>query len=76
MHYVFNDQKIAINFHLEKFTPSERPDKVTEMQKLSAKVLKQEGWEVLDLAEKEFKSWTYDQRIQNIQGWLREAKER
>jgi hypothetical protein len=46
------------------------------MQKLSAKVLKQEGWEVLDLAEKEFKSWTYDQRIQNIQGWLREAKER
>ena len=31
---------------------------------------------MLDLAEKEFKSWTYDQRIGNITGWLKEAKER
>lgn len=66
MHFVFNDQKIAINFHLEKFMPSERPEKATEMQKLSAKVLKHEGWEVLDLTEKEFKSWTFDQRISNV----------
>ena len=54
MHFVFNDQKIAINYHLEKCTPRERAEKATEMQKLSAKVLKYEGWEVLDLAEKEF----------------------
>lgn len=46
------------------------------MQKLSAKVLKYEGWEVMDLAEGEFKTWTYHERIANIQGWLREAKER
>ena len=31
MHFVFNDQKIAINFHLEKFCPSERPNVATEM---------------------------------------------
>lgn len=76
MHFVFNEQKIAINFHLEKFTPSESSTKPTEMQKLSAKLLKLEGWEVLDLAEGEFKTWTYDQRIQNVTGWLKEAKER
>lgn len=76
MHFVFPQQKIAINYHLQKFLPNERLDKPTEMQKLSAKVLKTEGWEVLDLSEKEFKNWTYDQRINNIKGWLKEAKER
>ena len=39
-------------------------------------MLKHEGWEVLDLTEKEFNSWTYNERISNVQGWLREAKER
>lgn len=76
MHFVFNEQKVAINFHLEKLLPTERPDKPTEMNKLSAKVLKLEGWEIYDLSEKEFKSWTYDQRIANVTGWLKEAKER
>lgn len=75
MHFVFKDQKIAINFHLERFTPSERAA-ATEMQKLSGKVLKHHGWEVLDLSEREFKSWTFEQRVGNLQGWLREAKER
>lgn len=54
IHFVFNDQKIGINYHLEKFTPRDRADKATEMQKLSAKVLKHEGWEILDITEKEF----------------------
>lgn len=76
MHFVFKEQKIAINFHLEKFMPTERLDKATEMQKLSGKVLKHHGWEVLDLTEKEFKEWTYDERIKNITGWLKEAKDR
>ena len=31
LHFVFNDQKIAINYHLEKFTPRERAEKATEM---------------------------------------------
>ncbi len=30
------------------------------MQKLQTKILKLEGWEILDLAESEFKSWDYD----------------
>ena len=76
LHYVFPEQKIAINFHLEKFVPTERLTKPTEMQKLAAKVLKHEGWEILDLAQKEFKNWTYDERINNIKGWLKEAKEK
>lgn len=75
-HFVFKEQKIAINFHLERFCPRDRPEKATEMQKLSAKVLKHEGWEVLDLTEKEFKAWTFDQRVANVTGWLKEAKDR
>jgi len=75
MHFIFKDQKIAINFHLEKFIPSEKIEP-TEMQKLSSKVLKHEGWEVLDLSEKVFKNWTYHERIQNVSGWLKEAKQR
>jgi hypothetical protein len=77
LHYVFKDQKIAINFHLEKLLPSDRSNPgPSEMQKLPAKILKHEGWEILDLAEKEFNSWTFDQRVANITGWLREAKAR
>ena len=46
------------------------------MQKLPGKLLKLEGWEILDLTESEFKNWTYDERINQIQGWLRAAKEK
>lgn len=46
------------------------------MQKLPGKVLRLEGWEVLDLTEAEFKSWTYDQRVSEVQGWLKAAKQR
>jgi hypothetical protein len=46
------------------------------MQKLPNKILKLEGWEILDLTESEFKNWTYDQRISEIKGWLRVAKEK
>lgn len=75
LHYAFNDYKIAINFHLEKFL---KPDnlEVSEMQKLSNKVLKHEQWEILDLSEKEFNSWTYYERIDNVKGWLSAARER
>lgn len=46
------------------------------MQRLSQKVLKHEGWEILDLTEREFNAWTFDQRIDNVKGWLKEAKAR
>lgn len=46
------------------------------MQKLQTKILKLEGWEILDLAESEFKSWDYDQRVQQVKGWLKAAKEK
>jgi hypothetical protein len=58
LHYAFVEKKIAIQFHLEKLC---KPNKqVSEMQKLQTKILKLEGWEILDLAESEFKSWDYD----------------
>jgi hypothetical protein len=75
MHFVFNDQKIAINYHLKKLIPSESTTP-TEMQRLSSKVLKHQGWEILDLSEQEFKNWTFNERIDNIKGWLKEAKAR
>jgi hypothetical protein len=74
LHYVFYNQKISIQFHLDKLS---KPDKkASEMQKLPSKLLKLEGWEILDLTESEFKNWTYDERINQIQGWLRAAKEK
>lgn len=72
LHYVFFDQKIAIQLLLKKFA---KPDqKASEMQKLPQKIMKLEGWEILNLTEAEFKDWTYDQRVEQIKGWLRAAK--
>ena len=75
LHFVFHDQKIAINYHLNKFTKSS-DNQPSEMQKLSAKVLKGEGWQIYDLSEKEFNSWDYEDRVKNIKDWLRAAKDR
>lgn len=38
--------------------------------------MKYEGWEILELSEKEFNNWTYDERLNNVIGWVKEAKER
>jgi hypothetical protein len=53
LHFVFKEYKIAINFHLNKYT---RPFdyQPSQMQKLPATLLKQEGWEVYELTEKQF----------------------
>ena len=40
-------------FHLEKY--SKKDGKASEMQKLSARVLRLHDWEVLDLNETDFK---------------------
>ena len=75
LHYVFHEFKIAINFHLDKFTKRE-DNKPSEMLKLPQKIMKLEGWEIWDLSEKEFNSWDYHDRITNIKDWLRAARER
>jgi len=49
LHFAFNEEKIAINFHLKQRCPSET-GKPTEMQKLASKVLRYDGWEILDLS--------------------------
>ena len=46
------------------------------MQKLAAKVMKYDGWEILDLSERDFKSWDFEDRVGNIKGWIKSAKER
>ena len=75
LHYVFNDQKIAVNFHLEKLC---KPftNQPSEMQKLPGKILRQQGWEVLDLSEQDFNSWNQEEKVTNVKGWLKEAKAR
>ena len=74
LHYVFYDQKIAIQYHLESICRpfSKQP---SEKQKLT-KLLKHEGWEILDLSEKDFKNWTREEKMENVKGWLKEAKAR
>jgi hypothetical protein len=37
-------------------------------------VLKHHGWEIWDLTEQEFNSWTFEEKKANIRGWLKEAK--
>jgi len=37
-------------------------------------LLKHEGWEILELSEHEFNEWTRDDKIENVKGWLKEAK--
>jgi len=49
MHFVFNEHKIAINYHLKKLLPPFQYEP-TEMQKLGGKIMKLQGWEVLDLS--------------------------
>ena len=75
LHYVFFDEKIAINYHL---TTNCRPfsKEASEMQKMCSKLLKYQDWEILDLTEHEFKNWTRDEKIANVKGWLKEAKAR
>ena len=75
LHFVFSEFKIAINYHLIKFTKPE-DSMPSEMQKLASKILKHDDWEIYDLSEKEFKTWDYEDRVNNIRGWLKAAKER
>ena len=46
------------------------------MMKMPSKILKHKGWEVLDLSEKDFKNWKTEEKIDNVKGWLKEAKQR
>ena len=48
----------------------------SEMQKLNSKLLKMQGWEVLDLSEKQFKEWKTQEKADNIKGWIKEALNR
>ena len=46
------------------------------LMKLPSKLMRYEGWEVLDLAEKEFEDWERNVKIENLKGWLIEARAR
>lgn len=56
LHFAFRDYKIAINYHLTRMS---KPfdSKASQRQRLANIVLKQEGWEIWDLTEKEFSEW-------------------
>lgn len=59
LHFVWWDYKIAINFHLKKLSIPKH-GRSSEMQKLPAKLMRQEKWEILDLDEAEFDTWEYE----------------
>jgi len=44
------------------------------MQKLTSKLLRYEGWEVLDLSQKDFKNWEKNEKVSNLKEWLLAAK--
>jgi len=47
----------------------------SQKQKLT-KLLAHEGWEILDVSEKDFNNWSREEKVENIKGWLKEAKAR
>jgi len=75
LHYVFWDQKIAINYHLKHLCPPQTKQP-SEKMKLSSQLLAHEGWEILDLSEEDFREWGQYEKIDQIKGWLKAAKER
>ena len=74
LHYVFSEQKIAINYFIKEHTPTSDLREPTELQKLTAKLLKYQDWEILNLTEEEFNEWKTQEKLDNIKGWLQEAK--
>ena len=76
LHYVFFDEKIAINYHVKTQCPSQTPFEPSKLQTLTSKLLKYEGWEILDLSEAQFSDWYTQQKVDEVKGWLKEAKQR
>ena len=46
------------------------------MQLLPGNLLKHQGWEVLNLSEHEFDDWKQNEKVDQLKGWLTEAKNR
>mmetsp|Transcript_8571 Transcript_8571/g.14464 ORF Transcript_8571/g.14464 Transcript_8571/m.14464 type:complete len:98 (+) Transcript_8571:1896-2189(+) len=73
--FSFPDKKIAVQYHLKEqcrfFT-----QEPSELKKLTSKLMRYQGWEVLDLTEKQFNDWKTQEKTDNLRGWLKEAKER
>ena len=44
--------------------------------KLASQLLKHEGWEILDLSQTDFDDWKQQEKIDEVKGWLKEAKDR
>lgn len=48
----------------------------SEKQKLPAKLMAYQDWEILDLSEEDFKNWGQYEKIDQIKGWLQAAKQK
>ena len=44
------------------------------LKNLTSKLMRYQDWEVLDLTEKQFKDWKIQEKIDEVKGWLKEAK--
>ena len=75
VHFAFFDEKIGINYHV-KSNGKPFTHQPNEMQKLASKILKYEDWEIFDLSEVDFDDWKTNDKVGQVKGWLKEAKER
>ena len=75
IHFAFNDYKLGINFHLNKFMNPQKPEP-NEMQKLNSKILGYEGWKILDVGEKEFMDMYQNDRVKFFKDWLKANRDK
>lgn len=75
LHHCFMDQKIAINFFANhEMLPQEH--RISARQKLDGKIMGYEGWEVLNVTQKEHESMIREERNEFYRAWITTAKER
>lgn len=75
LRHVFMDQKIAINFFANhELMPQEH--RISARQKLDGKIMGYEGWEVLNITQKEHDAMFVYEKNDFYKGWITTAKER
>lgn len=75
LRYCFMEQKIAINYYSDpECLPQER--RLSARQKLDGKIMGYEGWEVLNISQKEHEDFLTEDRLKFYRDWIVTAKEK
>lgn len=74
LHYVFPKYKIAIQYHLkESCLPFSL--RATARQKLPSKLMKYDGWKILDMTSDEFTEFDSVDRDAYMRQWITTARD-